>query len=88
MWGDEGKKMIKVKLFAVLKDLANRGEILLERTKATSCDSVLSHLEKEYAIPPSVLDRCLIAVNGEYAGRDSLLEAGDELAVLPPVSGG
>ena len=80
--------MIKVRLFAMLKEFAKRDELLLEWPKAASCESVLSYLEKEYEIPESFLKRCLVAVNGEYAQRDFYLSAGDELAVLPPVSGG
>ena len=86
--GDEERKMIKVRLFAILREFAKRDELLLEWPKATSCEGVLSYLEKEYKIPESVLTRCLVAINGEYAERDSWLSAGDELAVLPPVSGG
>ena len=80
--------MIKVRLFAMLKEFTKRDELLLEWPKETSCESVLSYLEKEYEIPESILKRCLVARNGEYAQRDSHLSAGDELAVLPPVSGG
>ena len=80
--------MIKVRLFAMLKEFTKRDELVLEWPKATSCRSVLSYLEKEYKIPESILKRCMVARNGEYAQRDSYLSAGDELAVLPPVSGG
>lgn len=36
----------------------------------------------------AVLEGCRIWVNGEPAGPDSFLRDGDEVAVLPPVSGG
>lgn len=80
--------MIRVRLFTLLREIAKRDQLILEGSKATSCESVLSYLEKEYEIPESILKHCLVAVNGEYAERDSCLHAGDELAVLPPVSGG
>lgn len=34
------------------------------------------------------LDRVRVAVNGEFAARDCMLKDGDEVAFLPPVSGG
>ncbi|MCU0704114.1 MAG: MoaD/ThiS family protein [Fimbriiglobus sp.] len=35
-----------------------------------------------------LLPRCAIAVNHEYAANDTPLSSGDEVAVIPPVSGG
>lgn len=34
------------------------------------------------------LERCMVAVNAEFAAADLRLEEGDEVAFLPPVSGG
>lgn len=34
------------------------------------------------------LERVRVAVNGEFAARDCALSDGDEIAFLPPVSGG
>jgi molybdopterin converting factor subunit 1 len=36
----------------------------------------------------SMLERCAMAVNHEFASDDRLVTAGDEVAVIPPVSGG
>jgi len=35
-----------------------------------------------------LLPRCAVAVNHEYATDDQLLQPGDEVAIIPPVSGG
>ena len=36
----------------------------------------------------SMLDICMFAVNMEYCGRDDIVKEGDEVAIIPPVSGG
>jgi molybdopterin converting factor small subunit len=36
----------------------------------------------------SVLETCMFAVNMEYCDRDYLIKEGDEVAIIPPVSGG
>ncbi|MCB9833623.1 MAG: MoaD/ThiS family protein [Planctomycetes bacterium] len=36
----------------------------------------------------NALERCMIAVNTEFAAPDQVLADGDEVAFLPPVSGG
>ncbi len=35
-----------------------------------------------------LIERCAVAVNHEYATDDTALSAGDEVAIIPPVSGG
>ena len=80
---------IRVKLFAFLKDAAGRSEMTVNfGCESVSCDEVLAFLAVLYDETKSVLDQSLVAVNGEYAARDTRLKTGDELAVLPPVSGG
>ncbi len=36
----------------------------------------------------SMLPNCAVAVNRQYAGRGTILRDGDEVALIPPVSGG
>lgn len=52
----------------------------------------VGHLRRALAdTRPSLADllpRCAVAVNHEYADDDQLLHAGDEVAIIPPVSGG
>jgi len=49
--------------------------------------SVLGLLREE-GLSESLLRSAAVAVNQEYAGRDQVLRDGDEVAILPPVSGG
>ena len=79
---------IKVKLFAILREMAAREEFPLTLSKGDSCHDALFRLQTLFGFPGPLLERCLVAVNGVYADRRELLREGDEIALLPPVSGG
>ena len=79
---------IKVKVFAILKEVVGREEIVLDLPQETSCEEALLHLEGTIPGLFSILRRCLVAVNGRYAQPDTRILADDEVAILPPVSGG
>lgn len=59
--------------------------------------TLFNHLEKHYdGIKQKVLDSCLVTINLEYVDipdcekgeREIFIEAGDEVAIVPPVSSG
>lgn len=79
---------IKVKLFTVLKEEIGSEELVLEVPEKSSCEDVILKLEKQWEKLTPVLERSFVAVNGMYASRREQLETEDELAILPPVSGG
>ena len=79
---------IRIKLFAVLKEIAGRSETILEAPKEISCEEVLFQLRNEIPNLASILESCLVAVNGRYADKNVYVSAEDEVAILPPVSGG
>ncbi len=79
---------VKVRLFAALRDQVGTSELELEVERNGSCSEILATLEKEYEHVGPILQRSLVAVNGFYAGRNTGLSSGDEVAILPPVSGG
>ena len=72
-----------VRLFAALKERAGTGTLELELPNGARVADALRALEGLADGLPLVL-----AVNREYAREDQILEADDELAVVPPVSGG
>ena len=74
---------VVVKLFAALRELAGTGERRLELDDGATTGDVWDALE--LGQEPRGL---LYAVNKEYAERDRPLAEGDEVALIPPVSGG
>ena len=77
---------IRVLFFGILKDLAARSADSLEVPEGARAGDVI----QRYAnlIPNSGLSSIAISVNQEYSTPDRALHAGDEVALLPPVSGG
>jgi len=81
--------MITVKLFAVLKDRAGRDEILVEAGPGTVSDLLRAVSQKHPLLSDMISGgRLLISVNREFAGQNSTVKDGDEVALMPPFSGG
>ena len=74
---------ITVKLFAMLRERAGASEVTLELPEGARVRDALDSLADVTAGLPVVM-----AVNREYADGDDVLSADDELALVPPVSGG
>jgi sulfur-carrier protein len=80
---------VKVRLFAQLRDLAGGGD--LDCTVAgdeASVQDVWGALLREHPALASFTRAMSTAVNLEYARLDTPVRDGDEVAFLPPVSGG
>jgi molybdopterin synthase catalytic subunit/molybdopterin converting factor small subunit len=74
---------VTVKLFAVLRERAGASELTLELPEGARVRDALQSLADVVEGVPVVM-----AVNREYADGDVELSASDELALVPPVSGG
>jgi molybdopterin synthase catalytic subunit len=74
---------VRVALFAGLRERAGSAELALELPEGASVGDALARLSGLTEGVPVVL-----AVNREYAHDGDILQAGDELALIPPVSGG
>jgi len=81
---------VAVLYFAVLKDVFGREREELELPTGATVSSLLTVLRGRGVYPPSekVWDTIAVAVNQEYSRGDVVLQDGDEVALLPPVSGG
>ena len=79
---------VRVLFFGVLKDLVGQtSEAIVLREDATLAD-VLTHYETRVPALKTLLPSLALSVNQEYAGPEVRLHANDEVALLPPVSGG
>lgn len=74
---------VKIRLFAVLRERAGAGSLELDLPEGARVADALAAVDHLAAGVPLVM-----AVNREYAKPDVQLRAGDELALVPPVSGG
>lgn len=76
--------MITVLFFAHLQDEAGVEKAKIDRAPIKVAD-LKKLLEEEYGVK---LDTVMFAVNEEYAGMEEIVEDGDTVALIPPVSGG
>ena len=79
---------MRVLYFGVLKDAFGRGVEEMELTEGASVADLIAACRGRYAGVADVWDSMAVAVNQEYARAEVVLREGDEVALLPPVSGG
>lgn len=79
---------VQVLFFGVLKDIVGRADESLDLREGATVADVLSHYEERIPKIREVLHTVAFAVNQHYAGPGAILGNGDEVALLPPVSGG
>lgn len=79
---------VRVRLFASLRDAVGRAELMLDLPQGATAETAWATL---VAAQPELAPRrpsLATAVNRRYGRFDAPLADGDELAFLPPVSGG
>ena len=74
---------VKIQLFGQLKQITGESEII---TEATDTDGLMKELAVRFPILKNLT--CLIAVDRTIVQANTTIEAGQELALLPPYSGG
>ncbi len=79
---------VTVRLFAQLRELAGTREVLLELPEGATVAYGLAALGELYPRLPLDGGRVAVAVNQNYVPSDHVLADGDEIALIPPVSGG
>jgi MoaE-MoaD fusion protein len=79
---------VQILFFGMLKDLTGRDRDLLTLPEHATLGDVVIHYEEITPRLGELAASIAISVNQEFAGPDSRLKDGDEIAFLPPVSGG
>lgn len=77
--------MVKVLLFAHLKDAVGQEQITVEANGWTVA-KIKDKMAADYEIEG--LESVMTAVNEEFSDDDTILSEGDTVAFIPPVSGG
>jgi molybdopterin synthase catalytic subunit len=79
---------VNVRLFAGLKELLGGRELVLDLTDGATIGDLRDALSRDYPIVTPFLTTLVCAVQEEYVPSSHRLRDGDEVALIPPVSGG
>jgi len=79
---------VTIRLFARLRDLAGAGELVRDVPEPATVQTVWDGLVDETPTLGEYERTMSVAVNAEYARMAATVHDGDEVAFLPPVSGG
>jgi molybdopterin converting factor subunit 1 len=78
---------VTVLAFGIAKDIFGGSSVEVELPNAAMTNDLKSQLEGRFP-KLKALSSYMIAVNNEYATGDEAIKATDEIAIIPPVSGG
>jgi molybdopterin converting factor subunit 1 len=79
---------VRVLLFGQLKDIVGRQEESLDLESGARLSAVMSHYSGRYPKFQGLNNSIACSINQEYAQASAILKEGDEVGLLPPVSGG
>lgn len=78
---------IKILIFGIAKDLMGGASTGITVEEGTTVQQFRALLEKQYP-RLAQLSSYMIALNNEYASGNEIINERDEIAIIPPVSGG
>ena len=78
---------LNILAFGIVKEIFHHSSVNVELNGAPTISNLRSVIERDYPRLKQ-LASYMIAVNNEYATADLIIDAKDEIAIIPPVSGG
>ncbi|MFC1743158.1 MoaD/ThiS family protein [Candidatus Riflebacteria bacterium] len=79
----------RIQLFSSIKDRLGKREINVDiDAPEISVAHLIEEISKNYPSISKDLTFCRVAINQEYKRKEELLKKDDEIAIIPPVSGG
>ncbi len=78
---------VKVQLFAIGREIVGSSELTLTLNDGATAQTVIEWLKERYPKFQTV-KTLMLAIGTDYADLNTELHDGDELAIIPPVSGG
>ena len=79
---------VKVLFFGMLKDIVGRAEDHIEVADDARLESVFTRYARQFPRLTDLQGSIVLACNQEFCDRSAAIREGDEIAFLPPVSGG
>lgn len=79
---------IRLKFFASAREIVGKKDLVIDIKRGSKAKDVLDRLMERYPDLKQLEDQLILAVNKQTGRADKMIEDGDEIAVLPPVSGG
>jgi molybdopterin converting factor subunit 1 len=79
---------VTIRLFARLRELVGAGELQRNAADGVTVAGIWQSLADEFPAIAPYAESMSCAVNAEYARMTTTVQDGDEVAFLPPVSGG
>jgi molybdopterin synthase sulfur carrier subunit len=78
---------ITILAFGIVREIFNSNSIQIELPEGSTTASLKALLNSQY-LALQQLAIYMIAVNNEYSPENKIILEGDEIAIIPPVSGG
>jgi molybdopterin converting factor subunit 1 len=79
---------VTVMLFAATRELAGADSVAVELAPGATVGDLRAELSRRVPALAGLLAKSALAVNHDFAENDRVLNSTDEVAVIPPVSGG
>ena len=79
---------VRVRLFAAFREGVGRGALTVDAPDGSTAGEIVERLRAEYPGLGPAAAGAMLALNQEYVEPSASVSDGDELALIPPVSGG